>query len=333
MIAPALALLAAVGMHAALTVHAAHAAHAQDAAAAEHAPSAPVLEFHNGFWINLHHVLYQQALEDGPSLGTDADWEAAVAYYRTTFAARDLLFDEGMRALDVVLGEAGSRPDLDGVALDEALRGVLASAAPAYRERSWDAHRAANDAWLARVEPRLDAYFADAAGRLAALLHGRWPETPIRVDLLHYANWAGGYTSYGPDHIRIGVGDDEGPERAFELLLHESGHLVVDALSERIVATCAARGLAPPRGLWHTVLFFTAGEVARRSPATADDYVPYAVGHGLFEGRMAPEARALEAHWPAYVDGEITLDEALARVVDALAASGHLRPTETRQDG
>ena len=78
--------------------------------------TANLFDFHSGFWINLHHFLYRQALlsqlQKGPrSLAlTRADtdelqhlspterepWNAAVAYYAGSFAKRDLLFDEGL---------------------------------------------------------------------------------------------------------------------------------------------------------------------------------------------------------------------------------------------
>jgi len=60
----------------------------------------PVFELHSGFWINLHHTLYEQAREQRGSRSSAAKssemtqlteperatWDAAVAYYVANFA-------------------------------------------------------------------------------------------------------------------------------------------------------------------------------------------------------------------------------------------------------
>src|ERR1700730_10678695 len=69
----------------------------------------PVFEFHSGFWINLHHFLYQQARVRVPSGGKapegapvsiealnqneKREWLAALDYYAGNLAQRDLLFN------------------------------------------------------------------------------------------------------------------------------------------------------------------------------------------------------------------------------------------------
>lgn len=78
-----------------------------------------LFDFHSGFWINLHHFLYLEAASQKPPNGphaatvskTDTEiysslnreersaWDAAVSYYQESVVKRDLLFDEGMRAI------------------------------------------------------------------------------------------------------------------------------------------------------------------------------------------------------------------------------------------
>src|SRR5690242_1752680 len=74
----------------------------------------PVLfEFHSGFWMNLHHFLYREAVVAVPQKGprpvttnsADLDelkllspeersaWDAAVAYYQKSVIQHDQLFD------------------------------------------------------------------------------------------------------------------------------------------------------------------------------------------------------------------------------------------------
>src|ERR1700733_2775651 len=51
-------------------------------------------EFNSGFWINLHHFLYEQALVDTPSASAAPAWQKGVDYYRREIVKRDLLTGE-----------------------------------------------------------------------------------------------------------------------------------------------------------------------------------------------------------------------------------------------
>src|SRR2546421_12868662 len=90
----------------------------------------PVFELHSGFWINLHHTLYHEARQrtaavspdktsktSGPALHTEPDakpaltpaeqhqWDDAVAYYVSNYAAKDLLFSTELIQLKDQLGD------------------------------------------------------------------------------------------------------------------------------------------------------------------------------------------------------------------------------------
>src|SRR5271168_4387335 len=89
-------------------------------------------EFHSGFWINLHHFLYLEAVSERPQRGqhpatvnkADVDvrnsfspeeraaWDAAVSYYASSVIQRDLLFDREMGAIKNQLEDAEAPPDL-----------------------------------------------------------------------------------------------------------------------------------------------------------------------------------------------------------------------------
>src|SRR5262245_19729833 len=77
----------------------------------------PRFVFQNSFWVNLHHLLRAEARR--ATRGEESvlpvqdlwaeertDWSAAVAAYRE-LGKRDLLFDEGMVAINVALAGAG----------------------------------------------------------------------------------------------------------------------------------------------------------------------------------------------------------------------------------
>src|SRR3954469_20194615 len=74
-------------------------------------------EFHSGFWINLHHFLYEQALlkkESKPlaapknplSPAQQQLWNAAVDYYMSTVIKGDLLTDRDTVIANDELGDA-----------------------------------------------------------------------------------------------------------------------------------------------------------------------------------------------------------------------------------
>ena len=286
----------------------------------------PAYDFHNGFWLNLHHYLYSQALERKAShepASDDSAWSAAVTYYVERLLDRDLLFDDGMLAIDWTLGQSEVSEHLDDAELDGELTFVLESTASIYRERFWSEHEAANAEWIAAIEPLVAAHVPSIAPRLSDLFANPWPTAPIRVDVLFYANWAGAYASIGPNHVRIGsrLPDRLSTPAAFEILVHESSHLILGTVFEAIASEASKRGMRTPRDLWHVLLFFTVGEIVRESAATPTDYVPFATKGGLYgRGPWAAFKEVIDHEWPSYMRGEITLDESIARMLARLPA-------------
>jgi hypothetical protein len=125
------------------------------AAQARPADSAENLfDFHSGFWINLHHFLYWQALSSEPPKGShsitlnksDSEelqrlgskelsiWNAAVSYYATSQIKRDLLFDGEMEASKNQLEDAENSPDLIEAQIPVELKNMLLAAAPIYKK-------------------------------------------------------------------------------------------------------------------------------------------------------------------------------------------------------
>ena len=123
----------------------------------------PVFELHSGFWINLHHTLYQEARQreatpSGRTKGgkttkpvlqttpgartalTSAEqraWEEAVSYYTANYADRDLAFSTELVLLKNQLGDFETCDELSGAkkkrcdaGLPSKLTQVLEAAAP-----------------------------------------------------------------------------------------------------------------------------------------------------------------------------------------------------------
>ncbi len=313
-------------------------------AKAEHRGASVVgpFEFHSGFWINLHHFLYQQALQSseappGPSdlanagklsSAQQSQWDQAVAFYRKSMIEHGLLSDPGMNAIDTVLGQAEGSASLDSSGLKDDLIKVLEEAAPIYRAHWWSGHDRANRFWIRTVTPMVLELGPALVKQLSTAYHVPWPAPPIRVDVACYANWAGAYT-YRSDHVHTIISSVDPSYQGFaalEMLFHEASHgLVADDsghIADLIAQESKSDGIPAPPDLIHAMIFFTAGEFARRDLARVGvrHYQPYAVKNALYprSGWTRYES-ALDLFWTPHLDGKAPLDVSIIEVIDALA--------------
>src|SRR6185369_9945685 len=142
-------------------------------------------EFHSSFWVNLHHVLYNQAAGrkdgrgpdfSGLSVGEAATWTAVLDYYGAQMATRELL-DPAMTHINQALAAAGGGElRSGGRAIPAELAGVLQKAAPIYRARWWAAHDQKNREWIAQAEPLIAAHEAALRPAIARAYGTRWPK-------------------------------------------------------------------------------------------------------------------------------------------------------------
>jgi len=263
----------------------------------------PVFELHSGFWINLHHTLYNEARlrkdlaspdkigkTSGPALKTSPDakraftaaeqkiWEDAVSYYAANFADKDLLFSSELVQLKNQLSDFEDCDELSGktkkfcdAGLPPKLAQALEAAAPVYRAHLWPEHDRANRRWILRVAPLVIEQSVGLSERLADIYQTRWPRQKIRVDVAAYANWAGAYTTLDPLRVTISSLDlrNQGAE-ALEVLFHEASHGIAEPVQDAIIRECRQRDKAIPRDLWHALIFYTTGEVLRPVLASSD---------------------------------------------------------------
>jgi len=97
--------------------------------------TAALLEFHSNFWVNLHQLLFHEALVrigkpdrclqsnvplDVPQMSQQekAEWDAAIAFYTVRFGSHEELFDAEMVQINDRLAtqpDDGTTPDLAGL--------------------------------------------------------------------------------------------------------------------------------------------------------------------------------------------------------------------------
>ena len=268
----------------------------------------PVFEFHSGFWINLHHMLYYEAklreasptatqkgnsapqiklktMKDSATALSPAEraaWDSSVSFYAANYANRDLLFNNDLILLKNQLADfedcdelSGARKKTCDAGLPAQLTKALDAAAPVYRAHLWPDQDRDNRRWVARVAPLIEEQGVGISQRLADIYQTKWPKAKIRVDVSAYANPSGAYTTLDPLRVTISSMDprNQGDE-AFEVLFHEASHGIAEPVQNAIVRECRQRDKAIPRDLWHALIFYTTGEVIRPLLTTMDDTTP-----------------------------------------------------------
>jgi hypothetical protein len=74
-------------------------------------------------------------------------------------------------------------------------------------------------------------------------------------------------------------------------------------------------GVKPRYNLWHAILFYTSGELTRRALARrgVSDYQPNVLG--MYSRGFGGFKQPLETHWQAYLDGKLSREEAIRRIL------------------
>ena len=298
----------------------------------------PYFEYRVGMWINLHHFLYvlgraQEGVPDarrsavaGAPLDTEgfdllssddqAAWRDAVAFYQATLSQRDTVFNRDLIRTTLALARAGDAPSVAG-RVDDELATVLDRVGPIYREVWWPRHRAVIDARIAEWNELLERYGAALTARLSQLYRLTWPGEGVPIEVTAYANWAGAYsTSVDGEGVIVMSALYEGNEGlgGVESSLHESLHQGND-VGARARELSREHGLDLHGWLTHGLIFYTTGEIVREQ---VPSHVPNGVAFGVWD-RVAPELPpAFDEHWRPYMAGEVSLDEALLALLEAL---------------
>jgi hypothetical protein len=303
----------------------------------------PLFAFHADFWINLHEVLlHESALtkpgwESPSSLAHESvapvaelspaeagPWQGALGYYASHFSLQDS-FTDTIMAADRGLAASRSEPALaPGAWGNDDWRAVLERSAPAYRAHFWATHERTDLAYIAAITPLVAAHGASFAKRLSALFETPWPTYPVEVEVAAVVPPFGAETIGEPPFtdshaplIRVSSRDaGYAGDSGLEMIFHESSHLLIDRVEELLEAAAKRQGRRLPRRLWHDVLFFTAGRVAKER--LGPGYLPY-WEKPTMQAKARPDVLpVLEREWQPYIDGKVSLASAVDAVVAAL---------------
>ncbi len=304
----------------------------------------PVFALYSSFWVNLHHLLYEQARlrserpvvrtqsdaakKEGAALSFDGlteqerrDWNSAVDEYEVKLAAHDLLFDQDMVLMNDRLAEMGDNETADATGFLPGVVAALAKAAPVYRAHWWPGDDRANREWINAVAPLVEDLGASISHRLSSIYRTPWPRGAIHVDVCVYAGVFGGYTTLEPLHITVSSRDPRNQGlAAFELLFHEASHGLADPVRGAIEREFEAQSKPIPRDLWHALLFYTTGEVVRRMLLDTghESYKTYAEQNHLYERDWQTYQKALDRDWQPYLNQTSDFPTAIKRLASDL---------------
>jgi hypothetical protein len=299
--------------------------------AAAQPPARSMFVFQNNFWVNLHQFLrgeiYRRRVNaplglDPASLseGDRAAWASALDVY-TGVSKQDLISDSEAQRIDNTLAMASDVARLRDDLLDTSTTTALNAAAPIYRVRLWPARQRDNDAWNAQAKALVDRHEAAMASALAGLYHITWPGEPYLVDAVGEIGPNSAVTHVGPSgfaaHIQAGAASQRNTGDApLELLFHEASHSpsVEEHITAMIEDECRRQMIAASPNLWHSMIMFTSGAVARRELANTGHpgYKPYV---DRYDQLPPAERSAFERDWQPYLDGKAPFQQALHDLV------------------
>ena len=290
--------------------------------------------FQDNFWLNLHQFLrgevFRRSVRATPGLDAgllpEADgsvWTRAVDSY-VDVARHDVLFDDLSRKIGnalALVGDVQVLPEsLDGV-IGMSTRVALNSAAPIYRTQVWPARRRGNEAWIASAKALLAQHETTMAAALAQIYAVDWPRDPILVDVVPEVGPNSAITHTGPPgfaaHTQASAGSLRNTGDApLELLFHEATHTarLEGHIQGMIREECTRQKLPVPENLWHAIIMFTSGSLARQELAKSGnrEYVPYAYRYNQY---TPFERSALEKDWEPYLEGKTSREKALHDLV------------------
>lgn len=289
-------------------------------------------EFHNNFWMNLHHTLFREATRirdhvpvpalDTHSLSTKEKdtWDNAIQYYISAYKDRRLVFDDALVAINNQLAETSDSGGALPPKMDPELKAQLSSVAEIYRKYWWPEHEKTNNQWISTMQPRVEHASPKVTREIAHFLNESFPAQPHRVDVTYYVSEIGGaYTTDHPSHTTLSSIRNQADDAGFEIVFHEATHVITGTLEKMLDSECKKQQ-KDCSDLWHAVQFYTVGEVVRRYLASQQiTYTPYADKTGVWKrGRWPVYRDAIVKAWQPYLDGKSDMNSAVVSLVNTL---------------
>lgn len=276
-------------------------------------------------WVNLHQrLLHEVRFKTSPPAALSGDdlakWKNVVETYRKFLGKRHPIFDKDLIHLNAALSKTSTAKLPDSIPLAAAK--ALEAAMPLYRSAQWEDDDRANRFWIAVVEPMLVSAAEELAAAHAKAYAMPFPKD-ILVDVSPLAWEFGAYTVGHGESAHVVISSTDPGDQGFaalEMLMHEPSHAIVasdesGAIGADLKRAANELGVKPMANLWHAILFYTSGELTRRSLAKRGvrGYQPNIIG--MYERGYRGFRQSLETHWQAYLDGKVSREAAIRQIL------------------
>ncbi len=197
---------------------------------------------------------------------------------------------------------------------------------PEFRQSMWPRHQAMLEKAAGRIANEFLPRQAECLEMMCQHLNIQDPRVRVPVYLVTDAPRPGAFTHRHRDGFMsiVSIGGVDG-SLLYEAIIHEMLHVLdVTSADQNTVlndlrARLRAAGLGPPAAAFHdvphTLMFVESGEVIRR--CVASNHLHYGEEMGYYD--TVPElAQTVRPAWTEYLDGKISRQAALDRIMDAL---------------
>ena len=310
--------------------------------AAPQATGTTSLELRISPLVELYYYVRAQAAEDNfePSPGYEAAVDAARAIQRSmgSFGGWGPLDSQVFVAVDAQelvqgfaeLSEPYKRHGREISIRDDAVRlaRAIQELMPDFTRSLWPARKAELDRRMAYLQTDFMPEHQEALAFMMQSLAIPDPKLRVQVFLVNATNPPGGMTYYlrgGAPVCVLDVNVGGANDLLRETILHESCHTLDGASRETGSAFATLRALLEERGLSrtddayhtvpHTLMFVQAEETMRR--LFNPDHLAYGDATTLY-ARTGVTAVVEREIWPRYLDGELSRDDALRKIVETL---------------
>jgi hypothetical protein len=293
------------------------------------------------FWLSLHHFLYvlgraenkerdasREAVVNAPAdeqrglsklNASDREiWCKAVSAYAAGPSKKDIVFDDPLPDVTNTLIRAGNGRSLAGFSFDSGISSILERVAPIYRKAWWDRHDSANKKWQKTIQSLVDKHGTAVVSFITSVYKMQWPVNGFDVHICAYSNWTGAYSTKGNLLVLASLNPSTQGEYGFETIFHEGMHQWDEQIQNALIDEAKKIHKYFPRGLSHSLIFYTAGEAVRR---VIPNHIPYAEKFGNWQRGMELFKVALDSAWKPYLDGHGTREEAFASVITLTAVT------------
>ena len=302
--------------------------------------AAPIFVFHTDeFWLNLHHFLYvlgraenkekdasREAVADAPAdqvrgltklnAKEQMTWRHAVTAYAAGPSKKDVVFDDPLPVITNALALAKDAKSLNETRVEASFATILETAAPVYRKAWWKEHRESNRRWQKTIQALVDRHGMTILSFVTNAYKLQWPATGFDVHVSGYSNWAGAYSTRGNLLVLSSQNPSVQGAYGLETIFHEGMHQWDEQVFASLREQAVKLNKHFPRGLMHSLIFYTAGEAVRR---VIPGHIPYAEKFGVWERGLETMRAALEESWKPYLNGRGTRDEAFAALITRTA--------------